>query len=292
MYFFLKRSHTCYIIALAAHLAVHMEPDSISNVSLHAFIWCLLLPSGDSGPAAGSERLQLHTGVQRRGHSQGQRRDDDLFPHQRTLEELTPAEQRWLQFRLLNSGSTSGRRDSWLKRARSPHRFLLQAAGARAGTAETRFAPRRRGPTFPDPPLRPKMSYQCVKTDFTTCEVKVPKQTCAWRRVWICWGIRWTCRRTWAAPLLLASAFLLLKSFCKAHSWVWNQFNLNIHKCPCRYLSPSATQSLTEELQASPTRLNWQTYTTVSSAYKNTKDVNEELFLIFDIFYFDLNTKP
>lgn len=59
-----------------------------------ASIWVLflLLPSGDCGPAAGSERLQLHTGVQRRGHSQGQRRDDDLFPHQRTLEELTPAE--------------------------------------------------------------------------------------------------------------------------------------------------------------------------------------------------------
>lgn len=34
------------------------------------------------------------------------------------------------------------------------------------------------------------------------------------------------------------------------------------------------------------------TETTVSSAYTNTKDVNEELFLIFDIFYFDLNTNP
>lgn len=100
----------------------HVTPGSISNVSLRAFICFLLLPSGDCGPAAGSERLQLLTGVQRRGHRQGQRRHDDLFPHQWTLEQLTPAEERRrLRFRLLNSWSPSRRWDSRLKRARSPH---------------------------------------------------------------------------------------------------------------------------------------------------------------------------
>lgn len=138
---FLKRSHTCCINAV-----------SISNVSLCASVWFLLLPPGDGGPAAGSERLQLHTGVQGRGHRQGQRGDDDLLPHQRTLEQLTSAE----------PGGGAGTAD-----ASVPARLtsFLQAAGVTAGTAGTRFAPRR-GPAFPRSALETKDVRSACKDRF------------------------------------------------------------------------------------------------------------------------------
>ncbi|XP_054644098.1 adenylate cyclase type 5 isoform X3 [Dunckerocampus dactyliophorus] len=44
---------------------------------------------GDSRLVPGPELLQLLSGVQGRGHSQRQRRHDDVLPHQRTLRQLT-----------------------------------------------------------------------------------------------------------------------------------------------------------------------------------------------------------
>lgn len=247
---------------LCLYEATRATPDSISNVSLRAFIcFLLLLHSGDCGPATGSVRLQLLTGVQRRGHRQGQRRHDDLFPHQWSLEQLTPAEERrrrLRRFRLLNSvGVRAGAGTAdWSAPAH------LARFGATAATAQTRFAPRRRGPTVPDLPSRPKTSHQCVKTDFATCETKVPKQKLRLKKSLNLLGIKTNLQEDTSCTF---SAFLLLRSFCKAHSWVWDQFNVNVST------STNARVQIWAHQRLRPTRLNQQTYTTVSSAYEKHK---------------------